>query len=326
MKLSFLIQLLLLIILIVGVYLIFTNGVSGRSKLILIVFLVVIGIYLFNKLPFLRGYNEVIENPVSAETTYNIPSSDLKKSNGDFSISSWIYINDWNRKYGQEKTILKMGDNLIKMKLGEYENNLIINLRAYEESESAHQRTMFDAAVDLDYTTTSISQEYLECSGDHIYQNHPDDINGTGNLTGYLSTTANNIIPTLGTGISCNNTDNEEIIIENINLQKWVNIIIAVNDRVLDVYINGKLVTSRAFDNVINTSEINNSDLVITPNGGYGGFISKVQYYPVFITPKKAWEIYRNSFGDAFASALDKYNLSVTFYEDQIEKKKFWVF
>ena len=64
MRLSFLIQLLLLIILIVGVYLIFTNGVSGRNKLILIVFLVVIGIYLFNKLPFLRGYNEVIENPV----------------------------------------------------------------------------------------------------------------------------------------------------------------------------------------------------------------------------------------------------------------------
>ena len=54
MRLSFLIQLLLLIILIVGVYLIFTNGVSGRNKLILIVFLVVIGIYLFNKLPFLR--------------------------------------------------------------------------------------------------------------------------------------------------------------------------------------------------------------------------------------------------------------------------------
>ena len=68
MRLSFLIQLLLLIILIVGVYLIFTNGVSGRNKLILIVFLVVIGIYLFNKLPFLRGYNEVIENQLTQKS------------------------------------------------------------------------------------------------------------------------------------------------------------------------------------------------------------------------------------------------------------------
>ena len=109
MRLSFLIQLLLLIILIVGVYLIFTNGVSGRNKLILIVFLVVIGIYLFNKLPFLRGYNEVIENPVDAKITYTITSDKLKKSNGDFSISSWIYINDWNEKYGQEKNNFKNG-------------------------------------------------------------------------------------------------------------------------------------------------------------------------------------------------------------------------
>ena len=68
------------------------------------------------------------------------------------------------------------------------------------------------------------------------------------------------------------------------------------------------------------------SNLKITPNGGFGGFISKVQYFPYFITPAKAWSIYRGGFGDAFESALNKYNLSVTFYEDQIEKKKYFVF
>ena len=324
MKLSFLIQLLLLIILIVGVYLIFTNGVSGRNKLILIVFLVIIGIYLFNKLPFLKGYNEVIENPVDAKLPYTITSDKLKKSNGDFSISSWIYINDWNEKYGQEKIILKMGD-LISMKLGDYENNLKIELNTYKENKTEHQATMFGVATGLDtnpFTTTTISQEYLECSGDHIYQNYTG---GGGVTSGFLNTDGS-ISPTLGIGISCDNIDDVDVTIENINIQKWVNIIVTVNDRVLDVYINGKLVTSRAFNNIINTAEINNSNLVITPSGGYGGFISKVQYYPLFITPKKAWEIYRGGFGDAFASALDKYNLSVTFYEDQIEKKKYWVF
>lgn len=323
MRLSFLIQLLLLIILIVGVYLIFTNGVSGRNKLILIVFLVVIGIYLFNKLPFLRGYNEVIKNPVRADISYTITSDKLKKSNGDFSISSWIYINDWNEKYGQEKIILKMGD-LISMKLGDYENNLTIDLSTYEESKDNHQATMFGLAEEAtaSYTTATISQEHLECSGGHIYQNHTN-----GGTSGYLSGNTTNVTSILpADDISCENTDNVDVTIENINLQKWVNIIVTVNDRVLDVYINGKLVTSKAFNNIINTAEINNSNLVITPSGGYGGFISKVQYYPLFITPKKAWEIYRGGFGDAFASALDKYNLSVTFYEDQVEKKKYWVF
>lgn len=313
MRLSFLIQLLLLVILIIGVYLLFTNGVSGRSKLILIVFLLVIGIYLFNKLPFLKGYNEVIENPVSAKIEKIIFSDDLKKSNGEFSISSWIYINDWNEKYGEEKTILHKGEDLITMKLGEYENNLKINLNVYDATESDYQQTMFDILTEQS-VSDGISMEDLECSGGNIYDNGAM----SGNTAGFVMSS--------GRQIACNNTSSEDIEIENINLQKWVNIITTVNDRVIDVYINGKLVTSKAFNNVINTAKINNNDLVITPNGGFGGFVSKVQYFPVFITPKRAWDIYRGGFGDAFASALDKYNLSVTFYENQVEKKKYWVF
>lgn len=313
MRLSFLIQLLLLVILIIGVYLLFTNGVSGRSKLILIVFLLVIGIYLFNKLPFLKGYNEVIENPVSAKIEKIIVSDDLKKSNGEFSISSWIYINDWNEKYGEEKTILHKGEDLITMKLGEYENNLKINLNVYDATESDYQQTMFDILTEQS-ASNGISMEDLECSGGNIYDNGAM----SGNSAGFVTSS--------GLQIACNNTSSEDIEIENINLQKWVNIITTVNDRVIDVYINGKLVTSKAFNNVINTAKINNNDLVITPNGGFGGFVSKVQYFPVFITPKRAWDIYRGGFGDAFASALDKYNLSVTFYENQVEKKKYWVF
>lgn len=313
MRLSFLIQLLLLIILIVGVYLLFTNGVSGRSKLILIIALLVIGIYLFNKLPFLRGYNEVIENPVTAlNTTRTISGESLKRSNGEFSISSWIYINDWNEKYGEEKTILHKGDDLITMKLGAYENNLEIQLNVYNSNQSEYQETMFDSIPPA--ISSGISMEDLECSGGNIYS------------TGVLSQNYGFVTNNVGNNIPCNNTSSEPITIENINLQKWVNIITTVNDRVIDVYINGKLVTSRAFNNVINTAKINNNDLVITPDGGFGGFISKVQYFPTYITPKRAWDIYRGGFGDAFASALDKYNLSVTFYEDQVEKKKYWVF
>ena len=337
MKLSFLIQLLLLIILIVGVYLIFNNGVSGRNKLILIIFLVVIGIYLFNKLPFLRGYNEVIENPVSAEEQYEFTSDTLKQSNGEFAISSWIYINDWNKKYGQEKVILRKGESgeeLITMKLGEYENNLHITLNVFSETKSDFQDSLLASATNngfVEYVDTDggseVTKSQLECKSEGIYHN-PVDQGETGNTNdGYLihggtfntSSDAANII-------SCGNSGPVDIVIENINLQKWVNIIVAVNDRTLDVYLNGKLVTSKAFDNIIDTGMINGTDLVVTPDNGFGGFVSKIQYYPNFITPKKAWEIYRSGFGDAFASALDKYNLSVTFYEDQIEKKKYWVF
>ncbi len=305
MRLSFLIQLVLLVILIVGVYLIFSNGVSGRNKLILIIALIVIGIYLFSKLPFLRGYNEVIENPVDATETRLFEANELKQSKGEFAISSWIYINDWNTKYGQEKEILNKGNDLITMKLGAYENNLKINLKMFNQTLNEHQANL-RGLVEADGGHTLTSGSTLSCSGDDIWENG-----------------------TIDTGVSCtgaSNSANVDVTIENINLQKWVNIIAAVNDRTLDIYINGKLVTSKAYPNLINTALINNNDLTVTPNGGFGGFVSKVQYYPDFITPKQAWNIYRGGFGDAFASALDKYNLSVSFYEDTIEKKKYFLF
>ena len=67
MNLSTLIKLVFFIILVLGVYLIFTNQVEGRTKMILIVFIIVIGIYLFMKLPLFRSYNSLQQSPASAK-------------------------------------------------------------------------------------------------------------------------------------------------------------------------------------------------------------------------------------------------------------------
>ena len=77
---------------------------------------------------------------------------------------------------------------------------------------------------------------------------------------------------------------------------------------------------------VNNKSPFNNSGITITPDGGFGGFVSRVRYYPYYITPQHAWNIYKEGFGDAFESALNKYNLSVSLYEDRIEQNKFFLF
>ena len=106
MKLSFLIQILLLIFLILGIFMIFTNSITGRARLIMIVFLVVVGYYLFSKMAIFKSYNEVIDRPLDAKEEYKIEAAKLKKSNGHFTLSSWVYVNDWNYKYGQEKVII----------------------------------------------------------------------------------------------------------------------------------------------------------------------------------------------------------------------------
>lgn len=310
MKLSFLIQLIFLLILVVCVYIIFTNSVEGRTKLILIVFCLVIGIYLFIKLPLFKNYNEIVSSPVTARDAYTIEGQDLKKSDGHFAISSWVFIDDWNYRYGEEKVILvkdvpgESGSTSIpKIYLNNYKNDLYVDLNVigYDVNDyrEALAKKLDDDGV-LDYNSDN-----LECSGNLIYDNSKS-----------TSTTVSCIM----------STNTETIKIENINMQKWVNVLVTVNNRTMDVYINGKLVQTKSFNNIIDTNAFNHGGINVTPGGGFGGFISKVQYYPYYVTPQKAWSIYRQGFGDAFESALNKYNLSVSFYEDSVEKSKYYVF
>lgn len=305
MKLSFLIQMMFLLLLVVGVYLLFTNSIQGRMKLIMIVFCLVVGIYLFMKLPMLKDNNEVLSSPQNAKNQYIIQGEELKKSDGPIGLSTWIYIDNWNYNYGQEKIVISSDNNYFPtMTLGAYKNDLTVSVNVYKEDDSDNTTyTEEQLRFELDnngYTNTSA--DTLDCSGSTISVNNKD------------------------TTVDCPSTSPEDITIENVNIQKWVNVVVTFNNRTLDVYINGKLVKSKPFNNIIINGSGYEDDVLITPNGGFGGFVSKVQYFPYFITPAKAWSIYRGGFGDAFESALNKYNLSVAFYEDQVEKRKFYVF
>ena len=256
-------------------YLLFSNSVQGKMKIILIAFCFVIGSYLFFKLPMFKDHNEILSTPEKATDVNIIDKDAIKKTDGPIGISTWIYIDDWNISYGTEKVVLRPedeNDNFPKIVLDAYKNDLTISVNVVSDG---------DADVSPGEEKTERKQDYADSS-------------------------------------------TEDITIENVNIQKWVNIVVTFNNRTLDVYINGKLVKSRPFKNIINAKH--NGGIEVGSEQGFGGYIAKTQYYPYFITPAKAWKIYRGGFGDMFASALNKYNLSVTFYEDNVERNKFSIF
>jgi hypothetical protein len=290
MKLSFLIQMMLLLLLVVGVYLLFTNSIEGRMKLIMIVFCLVVGIYLFMKLPMFKDNNEVLSSPQSAKNEYTIQGEELKKSDGPMGLSCWIYIDNWNYKYGDKKTIIESSNIYFPtITLDGYKNNLDISVNVYETTDD---------------DSVNYSPEQLEFELD----NNGYSFNTYNSIECSEQTDTIVLDDSIDTEVACPSKGSpENVTIENINIQKWVNVLVTFNN----IIINGN-----GYDKTI----------YITPDGGFGGFVSKVQYFPYFITPAKAWSIYRGGFGDAFESALNKYNLSVSFYEDQVEKKKFYVF
>jgi hypothetical protein len=72
------------------------------------------------------------------------------------------------------------------------------------------------------------------------------------------------------------NVINEEIRVDDIPLNKWVNLIIRCQNNTLDIYINGTIVKSHHLHGV---PKQNYGDVYVAPNGGFSGYISNLWYY-----------------------------------------------
>jgi len=83
----------------------------------------------------------------------------------------------------------------------------------------------------------------------------------------------------------------EEFTINNIKLQRWVNINLTFVDNSIDVYLDGKLVSSFILKGF---PKINEGGLVITPNGGFNGRISNLTYTNKGFSYKKIYNVYKN--------------------------------
>ena len=72
------------------------------------------------------------------------------------------------------------------------------------------------------------------------------------------------------------NVINEEVIIPDIPLNKWVNVIIRCENTTMDVYINGTIARSI---NLVGVPKQYYGDVYVGMNGGFDGYISNLWYY-----------------------------------------------
>ena len=100
--------------------------------------------------------------------------------------------------------------------------------------------------------------------------------------------------------------------VDNVPLQQWTNLIICVNGRSLDIYINGKLVRTCVMPGVpaINPKE----NIYLNPRGGFSGSTSNFKFWTSALNPQQAWNVYRSGpGGNMFASFLSKYKIQMNF-------------
>ena len=137
----------------------------------------------------------------------------------------------------------------------------------------------------------------------------------------YLKENTNDLmikISTYASGNSGTKGNIDECPIKNIPLQKWVHILMAVNNRTNDVYIDGKLVKTCMLDGVAMLDKL--GSLVLCPDGGFSGYTSKLRYYARAVNPREAYEIYKEGFSDSWlGESASKYKLKLAFFSDGTE-------
>ena len=134
-----------------------------------------------------------------------------------FTYNFWMYIADWQYRFGEKKTIFIKGDNGPEVVLAANQNSLGVRLRTFVDPS----------------------------------------------------------------GETCN--------IDNIPLQKWVNLSIVLDNRTLDIYVDGRLERSCVLRGV---PRLNKNAIQFVPDGGFYGQLSKFRYFNRPITPDEAFSIY----------------------------------
>lgn len=101
--------------------------------------------------------------------------------------------------------------------------------------------------------------------------------------------------------------------VANVPIQKWVNLIVSVYGRSMDLYIDGKLVRTCLLPGVASVN--NASNVYVTPMGGFDGWTSKFQYFPNSMNPQEAWNIYTKGYS-SWSSMFSTYQVQVSLVEN----------
>lgn len=242
---------------------------NNRGTIINVVYVVAFFVVLYYLYKFLIAGNELEFIVQSGPTEANVPGGSalnkqdvLAKSGGEFTLSWWMYISNWDYRSGQAKSVIQ----LVDQKTSDY-SLLTTILYPNEPKMMIRIHTAKPSMGETDYTNNKNAASLLNGSA------------GSGMFT---------------PGISMPLCD-----IQDIDLQRWINITVSVNGRIMDVYYDGKLNRSCVLPDIPYIPESSRQAVVWGNSGGYGGKISGVVFYAYALTPDRIYSIYQAGPGSA---------------------------
>jgi hypothetical protein len=110
-------------------------------------------------------------------------------------------------------------------------------------------------------------------------------------------------------------------ITDNFPIQKWVHVIVSVDNQIVDAYIDGKLVMSRKLTSMPVVSE---AAIKLGQTSPLDIFLSKFNRGTKRMDPNTALDMYNQ--GNGMSSGLPDYGMKLTILKDNIDNKNFRLF
>ena len=286
------------------------------KQIVILVFVLLLIIYIA-----LNAFSKTSQLTKMAEgkKIQTIRASDLKNANNssNFTYSMWFFVDDWNYLYGQEKSILDR-ENSPTVVLGKKPNTLAVKMRYFDKSKSGGVADPVAAGEATQNDATKAAclacQQGYTCACDACNNGVPDVVSAESDAEAAARAAE----------LRNANSSVNICLIENIPIQKWVNIVVSLFGLTMDIYLDGKLVRTCVMPGV---PQINNAaDINVTNKGGFSGWTTNFKYWSDASNPQEAYNIYKAGFGGSIlGNALSKYRVQVSLLKDNKQQGGFQI-
>jgi hypothetical protein len=242
------------------------------------------------------------ETTATTSSTNVIAAKDIPETtSSNFTLSVWFYIDNWGNNISQEKNILFMANSPSSGTVSELKTTLSgISTKHVQATSPAGTTFPKNINIALDKYENNLFID-IECFQDRA-----------------------------GTTTQPDQTIYTRYKIPNISVQKWNNLTISVDNRTMDVYLDGKLRNSfimhglykNYYDSVtLKSIYLGNMSPNNPDNISFEGFITRIRYVGESCNPQDAYNYYKEGINASLASSLfNKYSLKVSFLEYNKEK------
>jgi hypothetical protein len=250
----------------------------------------------------------------------------LSAQGNEYSISFWMFIKDYNYRYGSNKSILYRGDKENSesnpyIYLHPTTNDMTIKVQL--QTDTVKDSTSSPSTSNREDFRVTLPREYFgsmtsNISGNNVNENFEDpttapdseegvvgDLNGRlerieiqmQRLIGMQNEQNTTPTPTDYTSTSTGSSNGQpmpiiydECVINNIPIQKWTHVVISVFNNSIEVYIDGKLVKTKALRGF---PKPNLQNMHVCPNGGFDGLIANLNYSNMTLPSNEIYNIYK---------------------------------